>query len=299
MTIVKPLYGAAFTLLAFLILPGCSFFGGLSQQQKAAVAHFGKTSAAISNSVPPELASMRNRTVRMRIDELSVIYPVPQKWPTYRDLDKDFEPSTLQARVAAAQALAAYGNLLEALATSSDSSALKQAVGNFRGSVSSLTQRSLSVQELDGISQAVEVVAGIYIESRRAEALKTIVEETRKQTTALCTLLAADFDPNGGNLMSAVKLAASRLEVDADAQIKKSPHAQNYGALIRLYWEGSENRDYAETVGQRMLTAINRIKEANDDLFQALQAPEFAFKSPADLEADVKEIQAWVAILKN
>jgi len=298
---MKPRHAAALVLTVCLFLSGCSFSIGLSQQQRAAVAEFGNSTATISASVPQELTSMRDRTIQMRIDELNAIYPAPDKWPDYQHLDKDFEPTTLQQRVTAAQVLVAYGNLLEKLATSSDSSDLSKAVGNFQGSVSALTQKSLSTQQLDAISEAVRVVAGIYIERKRAEALKTIVESTHDQTTVLFTLLIADFDPDGGNLMSAVKLAAGRLKVDADTRLKgiSDSHPQDYGTLVKLYWEGSQNKDYAEKVGRSMVAAIEQIQKANDGLLKALQAPEFAFESPVELEADVKEIQAWIAILKN
>src|ERR1700737_3236371 len=74
---MKPRYAAALMLAACLFVSGCSFSVGLSQQQKAAVADFGNSTATIGISVPQELISMRNRTVQMRIDELSVIYLVP------------------------------------------------------------------------------------------------------------------------------------------------------------------------------------------------------------------------------
>jgi len=294
-------HAATLMLLTCLFGSGCSFSVGLSQQQKAAVADFGNSTAAIGTSIPQELTSMRDRTVRMRIDELNVIYPVPKQWPDYQHLDKDFEPASLQQRIAASQALAAYGNLLEKLATSSDASDLNQAVSNFQSSVNTLAQKSLSTQQIDAVGEAVRVVAGIYIERKRAEALKTIVEDTHDQTNALCGLLAVDFDPNGGNLMSAVKLAAMRLEEDADNHLKKvgNSHPQDYGALVKLYWEGAENAVYVEKVGGSMVSAITQIQKANDNLLKALQAPEFAFESPTELEADVKGIQAWTAILKN
>ena len=244
---------------------------------------------------------MRDRTIQMRIDELSTIYPTPEKWADYHTLDKDFEPSTLQQRVTAAQVLIAYGNLLEKLATSSDSSDLSKAVGNFQGSVGALTQKSLSTQQLDAIGEAVRVVAGIYIERKRAEALRTIVESTHDQTNVLCGLLIADFDPEGRNLMSAVSLAAGRLKKDADKQLKKAAnsHPSDYGALVKLYWEGKQNDDYAEKIGGSLVTALKQIQKANDDLLQAVRTLEFAFNSPSKLQADVKEIQAWIVILKN
>jgi len=154
---------------------------------------------------------------------------------------------------------------------------------------------------MDAIGEAVRAIAGIYIETKRAEALKTVVDEAHDQTDVLCALLEADFDPDGGNLMSAVKLAAMRLEIDADGRLKKinGANSQDYGALVRLYWEGTENKSYVNTVGVATSKAIKQIRKANDALQEALQEPEFAFESPADLQADVKEIQAWTVILKN
>jgi hypothetical protein len=101
--------------------------------------------------------------------------------------------------------------------------------------------------------------------------------------------------------MSAVKLAAMRLEEDADDRLKKvsGHHPQDYGALVRLYWEGTENEAYVNLVGVATATAIKQIQKANDSLQEALQKPKFEFESPTDLQADVKEIQAWTAILKN
>ena len=237
----------------------------------------------------------------MRIDELSVIYPVPKKWPYYQHLDRDFEPSTLQQRVAAAQVLAAYGDLLAKLTSSSDWSDLNQAVSNFQSSVGTLTQKSLSSQQLGAIGEAVRSVAGIYIERKRAEALKSIAEDTHDQTAVLCRLLLADFDPAGGNLMSAVNLAAMRLKTDADDHLKRAgdSHPQDYGALVKLYWEGAENKVYVEKLGRSMVAAITQIQKVNDNLLQAVRAPEFAFETPTKLESDLKEVQAWISILKN
>jgi hypothetical protein len=101
--------------------------------------------------------------------------------------------------------------------------------------------------------------------------------------------------------MSAVKLAAMRLEEDADDNLKKAgdSHPQDYGALVKLYWEGAQNKVYVEKVGGSMVAAITQIQKANDNLLQALRAPEFAFESPTELESDVKEVQARIALLKN
>lgn len=244
---------------------------------------------------------MRDRTIRMRIDELAAIYPVPKSWPDYQHLDMDFDPSTLQQRVIAAQTLVAYGNLLEKLATSSDATDLGKAVANFRGSVNALMQKRLSSRQLDAIGEAVRAISGIYIERKRAEALKTTVDSTHEQVDSLLSLLSADFDPEGGNLMSAVSLTAGRLEVDADGRLKEISNRRiaDYGTLVRLYWEGSQNKTYAEHAGKSMVAAITLIQRANDALFKSVEEPEFAFESPAGLQADVMEIQAWIAILKN
>lgn len=288
-------------LFAFSILisaSGCGFSVGLSQRQKSAVADFGGAASSIGATVPNELQAMRTRTIHMRIAELKVIDPAPDGWPGYNQLDKNFEPETVQARIAAAQVLSAYGNLLKELATSSDQETLSKAADNFKDSVSILSNKKLSSGQLGAVGQAVEVVAGFYIERRRLSALKTVVLESHDQATTICKLLAADFDPNGGNLMSALKNAAVGLRADADERLKKAgePHPSDYGDLVSLYYEGQENQQYANTVGAKIADTINHIEKVNDDLVQSLQAPEFSFSSPAELKEDVKEISSLTQI---
>jgi hypothetical protein len=99
----------------------------------------------------------------MRIDGWGLIDPLPDGWPTYANLDQNFEPSVLQTRTDAAQVLATYGKLLSELATSSDSGALNEAVGNFQSSIAGLAKKELSSQQIDAIGQAVKAVAGFYI----------------------------------------------------------------------------------------------------------------------------------------
>lgn len=295
---------ASYVLLLFMIAPlvsGCAFTVGLSQSQKSAVSNFGAATSAVSTTVSQELTAMRNQTIKMRIDELSAIQQVPEQWPDYQHLDRDFEPQTLQQRVAAAQVLVTYGNLLDKLATSSDSSDLNKAVSNFQVSVGDLAKKDISSDQLNAIGEAVRVVAGIYIERERLKALKTIVDNTHAEIDVVCGLLVSDFDPDGEHLMSGLSLAAGRLKSDADKALKKEGHSHrsDYGTLVRLYWEGSQNEDYAKNVGGSTVTVLKKIQTANNNLWQQLQNPEFAFTTPADIESDVKEIQAWSGILKN
>jgi hypothetical protein len=125
--------------------------------------------------------------------------------------------------------------------------------------------------------------------------VKVIVKDSHDQVNSLCALLAADFNPKGNNLMSDLKYTASELVTSADIALKKLGNARppNYGAWVRLYWEGQQNEDYAHTIGVKMQTAIKTTKDANDAVSDALEKSEFNFKSVSDLRDDVGEARAW------
>lgn len=188
----------AFSLAVALVLPtGCALYA----RQKAAVGQFSESATTLGDVTSSQLKAMRDGTVEMTKQRL--LLAGKSRDPNLGDqtsLDRGFEVSRVETVSGAAQALAAYGKSLAALVNDSQSAELQAASRDLVASLGRVPEAKerLSDKQLEAIGTVVQEVGGLWVESKRKEAVTTIVREARPAVDRLCDLLARDFAPGTG-----------------------------------------------------------------------------------------------------
>src|SRR6185369_15773670 len=108
-------------------------------------------------------------------------------------LEGAFSTEAVMARTQAANALGAYGALLQALVDDTQEKELQTAADRFVASVKGLpgTERNLSDTQLASIGKLVQVGGSLVIEAKKKDAIRTIIPKANPQVATLCDLLAA------------------------------------------------------------------------------------------------------------
>jgi len=285
----------AFSLaVALLLLTGCA----LSARQKAAVSQFSDSAATLGDVTSSQLKAMRDGTVEMTKQRLLLAgRSRDANLGDQTSLDRGFEVSRVETVSGAAQALAAYGKSLAALANDSQSAELQAASHDLVASLGRVPEakEKLSDKQLEAIGTVVQEVGGLWVEWKRKEAVTTIVREVRPAVDRLCDLLARDFAPRTG-------WVALQLQVIEDPLIAEATNVLYDGRSYDERKRASDaidlvhgNRMRRTEVLQRVSDAAAAMKKANAALAQAVESSAW---SAQDIQAFAERAQSLRAAVK-
>jgi hypothetical protein len=280
--------------VALVLLTGCA----LSARQKAAVSQFSDSAATLGDVTSSQLKAMRDGTVEMTKQRL--LLAGKSRDPNLGDqtsLDRGFEVSRVETVSGAAQALAAYGKSLAALVNDSQSAELQAASRDLVASLGRVPEAKerLSDKQLEAIGTVVQEVGGLWVESKRKEAVTTIVREARPAVDRLCDLLARDFAPGTG-------WVALQLQVIEDPLIAEATNVLYDGRSYDERKRASDaidlvhgNRMRRTEVLKRVTDAAVAMKKANATLAQAVESSAW---SAQDIQAFAERAQSLRAAVK-
>ena len=285
----------AFSLaVALVLLTGCA----LSARQKAAVGQFSESATTLGDVTSSQLKAMRDGTVEMTKQRL--LLAGKSRDPNLGDqtsLDRGFEVSRVETVSGAAQALAAYGKSLAALVNDSQSAELQAASRDLVASLGRVPEAKerLSDKQLEAIGTAVQEVGGLWVESKRKEAVTTIVREARPAVDRLCDLLARDFAPGTGWVALQLQVIEDPLIAEATNVLydgRSYDERKRASAAIDLV---HGNRMRRTEVLKRVTDAAVAMKKANTALAQAVESSAW---SAQDIQAFTERAQSLRAAVK-
>lgn len=285
----------AFSLaVALVLLTGCA----LSARQKAAVGQFSESATTLGDVTSSQLKAMRDGTVEMTKQRL--LLAGKSRDPNLGDqtsLDRGFEVSRVETVSGAAQALAAYGKSLAALVNDSQSAELQAASRDLVASLGRVPEAKerLSDKQLEAIGTAVQEVGGLWVESKRKEAVTTIVLEARPAVDRLCDLLARDFAPGTGWVALQLQVIEDPLIAEATNVLydgRSYDERKRASAAIDLV---HGNRMRRTEVLKRVTDAAAAMKKANAALAQAVESSAW---SAQDIQAFAERAQSLRAAVK-
>jgi len=285
----------AFSLaVALVLLTGCA----LSARQKAAVGQFSESATTLGDVTSSQLKAMRDGTVEMTKQRL--LLAGKSRDPNLGDqtsLDRGFEVSRVETVSGAAQALAAYGKSLAALVNDSQSVELQAASRDLVASLGRVPEAKerLSDKQLEAIGTAVQEVGGLWVESKRKEAVTTIVREARPAVDRLCDLLARDFAPGTGWVALQLQVIEDPLIAEATNVLydgRSYDERKRASAAIDLV---HGNRMRRTEVLKRVTDAAVAMKKANTALAQAVESSAW---SAQDIQAFTERAQSLRAAVK-
>lgn len=275
-------------LLIILLLPGC----GLTMAQKKAVTDFSSATSVVGKTASAELANMREEVISMNVYRIQLV-GVKKDAPGLDKLEEQFTVEATAARQRATEALKSYGELLQTLVETDQTENIKKSSDALVNSFQDLpdSYRKISQDELDAIGKVLQAIGGIWVEWKKGEAIKNIVNNTNAQIARLCDLLKDDFDPEAdGKMASQFLNTTERLLVDADEVIGKSKSFAERTVAIAAFQKARENRIRRGEIVKPLSVSIGKIKDANNELVKAVNSTEVT-------GADIKALQKNVKIL--
>ena len=283
-----------FLAVALVLLTGCA----LSARQKAAVGQFSESAATLGDVTSSQLKAMRDGTVEMTKQRL--LLAGKSRDPNLGDqtsLDRGFEVSRVETVSGAAQALAAYGKSLAALVNDSQSAELQAASRDLVASLGRVPEAKerLSDKQLEAIGTVVQEVGGLWVESKRKEAVTTIVREARPAVDRLCDLLTRDFAPGTGWVALQLQVIEDPLIAEATNVLydgRSYDERKRASAAIDLV---HGNRMRRTEVLKRVTDAADAMKKANAALGQAVESSAW---SAQDIQAFAERAQSLRAAVK-
>ncbi len=278
-----------------------SFFAGcgLTVAQKKAITDFTSATAVVGKTASSELVKMREEVISMNVYRIQLVGE-KKDTPGLEKLEEQFTVEATSARQRATDALTSYGELLQSLAETDQAANMKKSSDALIGSLQDLpdSYQKISQDNLDVIGKALQAVGGIWIEWKKREAIKTIVNNTNTQIAHLCDLLKNDFDPDAdGRLASQFLNTTERLLVDADEVMEKAKSFEERTVAIAALQKAKENRLRRDRIVKPLSLSIAKIKDANNELVKAVNSTEFTYKDIEALQKNVKILNDAIKVL--
>lgn len=273
--------------------PGCA---GLTASQKAAITEFSRATSAVGQTTQSELTDMRERMVQTNEKRL-VLRGKDSGLAPAGPLDGNLTVSNVSVVVAAATALQGYGEMIEALAGDTQAAELRGAADKFTSSLGRVPNVKLSQGESDAIKAAVAFAGELYIEAKKARALKTIVPKAKPAIDGICDTLTRDFDFKQGGLAQALAAANESLFGAASAAFQDAPAGTEASAIgsrafsLSALQYAVEGRLRQDEILARISSSASAIKKANAALAEALATDRLTLE-------DVKSVAGEAAMLK-
>ncbi|MEZ2299370.1 hypothetical protein [Variovorax sp. RCC_210] len=297
MIVLSNTYSRVLLILAGVFLAGCT---GLTAQQKDAVTKFGKASSSLGDTTATELKAMRQSTMQMNLERLSLSGKdkdmsnagTPLPGPT--NLDSGFELETVTAVSAATAALSSYGKALVALADDTESAELRSATDGFATNLALVPKAQLTDEQRVAIASAANGLGGFVVEAKRKRAVATLVIHAKSSVDKLCTILAQDFDPHRGWIAEKLAATSEPLLVAADlALVNGKNYDQRKAAQegLRLAFDNRKRLDLILSGIQK--TAVS-MKKANETLAIAIQDGSFSIDDFLDFSEKAQALQLAV-----
>lgn len=276
-----------------VVLSGC----GLNIQQKAALDQFATATRDLSVAAQTELQKSRQDVVEMNRLRLEL----GDSTADVTKLDSLLTLDRTRERMAALQALEDYGGLLNKLVGTASQGELLEAGHMFVGNLRQVKGVQLSDQEAEGIGKAVAAVGGLYVEHKRASAVRRVVETAHAPVLAVIDLVKRDFDPdadfwNAGYRQTTLDLKGHAAAI-ADSVSENDLASKQ--SIQRAKTLATENMDRFHRVSKEIAVLSTTLAEAQKNLRLVLNPSQLNVQSIDQLTTQVREFRTIYGLLRN
>lgn len=280
-------------LFGVFLLTSC----GLTIQQKAAVDQFATATRDLSVTAQTEFQKSRQDVVEMNRLRLEL-------GDTNADVTKLDSLLTLDRtkdRIVALQALEDYGGLLNKLVGIVPEGELLEASNTFVGNLKQVKGITLTDQEAEGIGKAVAAVGGLYVEHKRAQAVRQVVEVAHMPVLTMIDLLKKDFDPNSdfwnaGYRQTALDLRGHAAFIASSVPVNDLASKQSVQRAKTL---AAENMNRFTAISMQIAALATTLSDGQKNLRLVLNPSELNVQSIDQLTTQVREFKAIYSLLRN
>ena len=275
------------------LLAGC----GLTLQQRTAVLKFSDASRNFAGVTA-------NEFVQSRADVLEMNTLRAMLKDTTIDTEKLDAPLTadrVKERVDAAEALQRYAELLQTLATSSKKEELQVASDALVTNLRKVKGVSLSDEKAGAVGAAVQLVGGLYIEHKRAKAVRQVVVSTDPSIRQLLELIERDLSPDEEYWSLGYDLVISALKRSA-ALAEKTVDQADLGSLAicaEARALAGKNKTRSAAVSGEILDMIKKLRTSQEELLYVVQARDISTERINEFAATADEFMTLYEILRK
>lgn len=285
-------------LIVFIIASaGCA----LTSTQKEATSRFAQASADIGDFSATEFSHFRAATIDMNVTSIALRGKAKLLDANGEpNLDETLKPKAVIERVKSAQALSSYGRLLLSLVNDTQEEELKQASSHFVNSFKSVSKRNLTDAQLEGLGQFVQSIGTLWVEAKKAKAVKAIVPAASADVDNLCDLLINDFSPTALNIAQGFDATISNLVADASIALKDNSVSYTDRLIaidgMRKAWD---EREYLANISSQAVATLKQLKAANVQLKQSLENDNLSIADIQAVGQQANELRAAVTALTS
>lgn len=277
------LYYGLMLLLCAVFLEGC----GLPRNQLAATHTFGNATAILGSLGEEEFIGIRNGIIEMNAALLALD---SAKTTANLTLEGPTGMTATRKRVAAAGALKNYGELLLALATAEPAPGLQKAAQAFADSMDSALDGDWSEEQRNAVQEIITGAGSLFLESKKASAVRRIVPAYEKPVDSLAVLLATDFSLDEEGFLQAYDITARRLK---NAAIRVINSGGKYSLAerepaVRAYRMAETALTRVAELESRFGASITALRTANRELAEAVKKRDYDRK---DIKGYAKQIR--------
>lgn len=276
-----------------VVLSGC----GLTIQQKAAIDQFATATHDLSTTTQTEFQRSRQDVIEMNRLRLEL----GDKAVEVSKLDSLLTLDRTRDRIVALRALGDYAGLLSKLVGAVPEGELLEASNSFVGNLRQVKGVSLSDQEAEGIGKAVVAVGGLYVEYKRANAVRQVVESAHTSVLSVIDLVKRDFDPNSDFWNAGYRQTALDLRGHAASIAGSVPDNDlaSKQSVQRAKTLAVENMSRFEIVSAKIGALASTLMEAQKNLRLVLSPSELNVQNIDHLSVQVQEFKTIYRLLRN
>ena len=260
------------------LLTGC----GLTPKQISMTQSFGQATTNISK-LGDEFVNIRNGIIEMNQALVSI-----DTRKTARDFkfDRPASPEATATRIAATKALKSYGELLVELVTKGRTENLKKVANSF----SMNTKAALKKNVTGSIDKIVSGLGALWLEHKKAAAVKDIITTYEQPVNQLADLLIEDFslDDSAFGYIKTYHTTAKRLK-NASMRLVNADAKERERALQALVLsEKAISR--ANEINKNAKEAIIGFKKANIELVKMVNTEIYSADSVKAYNTQIQEM---------
>lgn len=266
----------------FFLLAGC----GLTRTQQQAAIRLARASAGLGEFTATEFSGLREVTIEMNTLDVAI-----NGKARLTDLDESLNPADVSARIGAATALSSYGRLLLALVQDTQEAELKAASDDFVSSFNRVSGKTLRDDQLEALGTTVQNIGRLFVEHKKARAVKRIVKDAQADVDKICDLLISDFNRTGLRIGQGVDVTIKRLKADADVALATSGvDYRSRLVAVEAYKLADSADDRLNVLGIQAVNTLEALKSANRQLVRALENDKLSTADIKALGTQIKEL---------
>ena len=288
-------------IVLWVALAVCSC--GITVQQKEAIDTFGEATAAVGAFCEEELAF-----IKQDVTEMNLYFAALDTAYTSRGIDTlgaFANEKNTAARIAAGNALRAYGEMLSELATGDQEEEIHDAADTFIRNASAALGAELAEDKHKAAASLLRTLAAKLEEWKRTEAIESIVPRARTVVDRLAEMLAVDFSLETGEWRSRGYLFSYR---DTAYRLRnKAQRVTDFGGAyplphryiaVQAYHQAASAIARAALVEERCTPALEELLRANGELVHVIEDKDYSIADIKEYHRLVRELVGTIETLR-